>query len=38
MSNSQFVMGITEGKHGGMSSSAYILPILPGTTWLIPFS
>jgi hypothetical protein len=29
------VMGITEGKHGGMSSPAYILLILLGTTWLI---
>jgi hypothetical protein len=38
VSNSQFVMGITEGKHGGISSPTYILPIFPSTTWLIPFS
>jgi hypothetical protein len=38
MSNSQFVMEITKGKHGGMSSLAYILLILLGTTWLILLS
>jgi hypothetical protein len=38
VSNSQFVRGITEGKFGRMSSQAYILLILHGTMWLIPFS
>jgi hypothetical protein len=32
------VMAITEGKHGRMSSHAYILLILFGTTWLILLS
>jgi hypothetical protein len=38
VSNSQFVMAITEDKHGGMSSPAYILLIFHGTTWLILLS
>ena len=38
VSNSQFVMAITKIKHGGMSSLAYILLILLGTTWLILLS
>jgi hypothetical protein len=37
VSNSQFVIGITEGKHGGISP-AYILLIFLGSTWLILLS
>jgi hypothetical protein len=35
VSNFQFVMGVTEGKRDGMSSSANILPFLCSTIWLI---
>jgi hypothetical protein len=38
VSNSQLVIAIIEGKHGGMPSPAYILLIFHGTTWLILLS